>query len=103
LALSNAVSAGFVELAVLTFRPEFVFPVEIDFDRFDESNFSIAPSVSCEYQRTTISDTDCGGGLELEWSATTVSGLSEFSARLSRETIGGNDRDSISLQYEREF
>ena len=101
--LSDVVSAGNVELGRISLRPEFVFPIELNSPRYDHADFTFAPSVSCEYIRTTVSDDDCGGGIELEWSATSADGLTEFSARVSHENINGNTRDSVALQFESEF
>ena len=101
--IDDAISAGSVELGTIRFRPEFVFPLDLTGLRYDQAEFSFAPSVACEYLRTSTSNTDCGGGIEFEWSATSSDGLREFSARLGREVIGGQSSDRVSLQIDSQF
>ena len=101
--LADAIAAGNVTLATVSFTPEFIFPVNVTSQAFDESDFSVAPSLTCEYIDTSTSTTDCGGGVELEWSAKSNDGLREFSARIEREVISGNIRDRFGLEFRSEF
>ena len=91
-----------VALGVTRFRPEFVWGDEDD-PANRQQTFSAAPSVMCEMIRTDTTDTDCGAGLELEWSLSNRTELTEFSARISREVVGGAFRDQLSLSYEMQF
>jgi len=101
--LGDVISAGNVSLGTIRFTPEFIFPLDPTSQMFDESQFTVAPNLACEYIRTDTSNTDCGGGLELEWSASSNDGLREFSARISRDVIGGAARDSFGLEFRSEF
>ena len=101
--LADTIVAGNVTLATVRFTPEFIFPVAVPSPAFDENDLSVAPSLTCEYIDTSTSNTECGGGLELEWSATSNDGLREFSARIEREVISGNIRDSFGFQFRSEF
>ncbi|MFV2001721.1 MAG: Ig-like domain-containing protein [Paracoccaceae bacterium] len=101
--LSEVISAGNVGLGTVSFTPEFIIPLDVNNGNYDESDFRIAPSLTCEYLKTTTTSRDCGGGLELEWSASSNDGLREFSVRISREAIGQSARDSIGLQFKSQF
>ncbi|SMX22886.1 Ig-like domain-containing protein [Boseongicola aestuarii] len=100
---TEVVSVGSVALGVIRFRPEFVFAGEGDRFGISRRQLSVAPSVLCETIRTDATDTECGGGLELKWSSRSVDGRGEFSARASREVVGGASRDTVSIRYERPF
>ena len=101
--LNDVVSAGNVSLGTISFTPEFIFPLSPNGQMYDYSEFRVMPSLTCEYIKTTTSNSDCGGGLELGWSASSDDGLRKFSARISREVIGGSTRDSLGLQFQSEF
>lgn len=107
--LSDAVAAGYASYGNVEFRPEFIFepeqiaPIGLKGTWYDESWIIVAPHVSCEVTDSGVSSNACGGGLELEWTAQSHDGLWEFSARMSRDVIGGVSRDSIGLQFESEF
>ena len=101
--LTDVVSAGNVALGTISFTPEFIIPLSATGDIYDNGEFGIAPSLTCEYIKTTASRSNCGGGLELEWSARSDDGQHSFSARISREVIGGLSRDSLGLQFNSEF
>ena len=101
--LGDIISAGNVSLRTISFTPEFILPLDATSEMFDESEFRIVPILTCEYIDAITSSSDCGGGLELEWSASSNDGLREFSARLGREVIGQTTRDSFGLQFQSEF
>jgi len=101
--LQEALNAGRVELGRLSFAPEFLFPLETTPAIYDESTFRVTPSVTCEYLRTTRSSGDCGGGLGLEWNASSSDGLNEFSVALGTEHVGGVTKNAIGLQFKSEF
>ena len=100
---NDVISISDVSLGTIRFRPEFVFPSEADRFGIIRNSFSVAPSLLCESVRTTATETDCGGGLEFEWSSLTKDGLGEFSARASREVVGGSERDQLAVSFERKF
>ncbi|NNJ69052.1 MAG: hypothetical protein HKP54_13550 [Boseongicola sp.] len=100
---NDVVSVGSVALGVIRFRPEIVFAGEADRFGISRRQLSVAPSVLCETIRADASDTDCGGGLEIEWSSRSDDGKAEFSARVAREVVGGDSRDELSFMYERPF
>ena len=101
--LTDALEAGDVAFGKISFAPEFFIPVGAQSGQFQTSELRIAPSLSCEYLRTTAETEECGGGLEFEWSASSKDRLTDFSARIGREVIGDQTRDSIGLQFERNF
>lgn len=92
-----------VSLGTLRFRPEFVFPGEVNRFGITRQSVSIAPSVLCETLRTDTTETDCGGGLELDWTATSDDGRRAFTAGASREVVGGDTRDQLAVRYEHRF
>ena len=100
---NDVLSVGSVALGIVRFRPEFVFAGEADRFGISRRQLSVAPSVLCETIRADGTDTDCGGGLEIEWSSASEDGRGEFSARASREVVGGESRDALSFMYERPF
>ena len=100
---SPIVDAGGVTLARLSFQPDFVFSLANGQSRFDTKELWVTPSVTCEYQDTTYTDQDCGGGLALEWTADRDDGLLDVSFRVSREVLGGETRDSVGFQLESAF
>lgn len=100
---SPIVEAGSVTLGRISFEPDFVIPLANGRSRFDTKEVWITPSLTCEYQDTTFSDTECGGGLALEWTANRDDGLLDVSFRLSREVLGGDYRDSFGFQLESGF
>lgn len=100
---SAIVDAGEVTLARLSFRPDFVFNLNTARSRFDTKELWITPSLTCAYQETTFSDTDCGGGLAFEWSGSRDDGLLDVSFRLAREVLGGDARDTLSVRLESAF
>lgn len=99
--LQDILEAGSVGLGRISFEPGFYFPLSNA--RLEDSAIRFTPSVTCEYLDTTSSDHDCGGGVELEWSASSSDGLREFSVEYSREVLGGVSRDRIGLQIEASF
>ncbi|MEO9825071.1 MAG: PA14 domain-containing protein [Paracoccaceae bacterium] len=100
---SAVVDAGGVTLGRISLEPDFIFTLDAAPSRFDEASLWITPSVTCEYQRTTTSDHECGGGLAFEWTAGSDNGQHDLSVRLSREVLGGETRDTIGLQLESAF
>ena len=100
---SSVVDAGGVTLGRISFEPDFIFAMDAGTSRFDETSFWVTPSVTCEYQKATTSQHECGGGLALEWTAGSHDGQHDFSVRLSREVLGGESRDTVSLQLESAF
>lgn len=101
--LKDTIAAGNVGLGTISFTPQIIFPLVAAGRVFDAGEFSIAPSVACEQLKTTTSKTQCGGGLELEWSASSDDGLRQFSARISRDVMGPSMRDSLGLEFRSEF
>jgi hypothetical protein len=101
--LGDIVTAGNVSLGTLSLTPEFVFPLDTMDEMFDESEFRVTPSLTCEYINAVTSGSDCGGGLELEWSASSYDGLREFSAKIGHEVVGQSTRNSFGLQFRSEF
>ena len=100
---SPVAAAGGVTLGRISFAPDMVFALGTGQTRFDTNEFWVTPSVTCEYQETTQSETECGGGLALEWTASAGNGLHDLSIRVSREVLGGNARDSIGIRLESVF
>ena len=101
--LGDVIFAGNVSLGTLSFKPEFIFPGTTTSEMFDDSEFSVMPNLTCEYVDATTSRSDCGGGLELEWSASSNDGLREFSAKIGRQVIGQSTRNVLGLQFQSEF
>lgn len=100
---TDSISGSDVSLGVVRFRPEFVFPDKQSQFGTLRNRFSVAPSILCESIRTDVTINDCGGGIELEWSAIRANGGGYFSAQASREIVGGIARDRLSALFEREF
>ena len=100
---SPVVDAGGVTLGRVSFEPDFIIPLANGRSRFDTKELWITPSVTCEYQDTTVSDTDCGGGLAIQWTANREDRLLDVSVSLSREVLGGDYRDSIGFRLESAF
>lgn len=100
---STTLEVGRVELGTLRFRPEFVFAGQADAFGVSYRSLSVAPSLLCEVVRTEARETECGGGLEVAWTARSKDGHSAFTARASREVVGGSERDQIAVSFERNF
>ncbi|MDJ1009658.1 MAG: Ig-like domain-containing protein [Paracoccaceae bacterium] len=100
---TDTISVGDVAFGVVRFRPEFVFASEPNRFGLVQNSLSIAPSALCETVRTDTTENECGGGLEAEWSSLSRDGFGEFSARASREIVGGSTRDQFSVAFERRF
>ena len=88
---------------IIAFAPEFFIPINGQTDQPSSGELRISPSLSCEYLRRISETEECGGGLEFEWLGSSEDQLTEFSARIGREVIGDQTRDSIGLQFERNF
>ena len=101
--IPSVAEVGSVTLARISFEPDFVFPLVASARSFDESTLIITPSIACEYLDSITSDTDCGGGLAIEWNAASDDDRTFFSVQLSRDVLGGETSDSIGLQLESQF
>ena len=100
---STTVDTGGVTLGRLSIEPEIVIPLRKTRSRMDTKELWITPSLTCEYQDTTYTHESCGTGLALEWRAGRDDGLLDVTIRASRESIGGDNRDSVSFRIESLF
>lgn len=100
---SAIVDAGGLTLGRISLEPDFVFDLATGRSRFDTKELWVTPSLTCEYQDTTYTAENCGGGLAVEWTASRDDGLLDVSFRASREVLGGGARDSIGFQLESAF
>lgn len=101
--IPSVAEVGSVTLGRISFEPDFVFPLVASARSFDESTLIITPNIACEYLDSLTSDTDCGGGLAMEWNANSDDDRTFFSVQISRDVLGGETRDSIGLQLESAF
>jgi hypothetical protein len=101
--VDDVVDAGDVQLGLLRLTSEFLIPVDLKTDAYDQAELRIAPSLVCEVVRTDGTDKDCGGGLELEWSSFSNDGLQEFSASMRREVVGQQSRNSFGVRFKMDF
>ena len=98
-----SLDAGNVTLASLTFRPEFIIP--LDGRAVSDSNtlISFAPRLICEYVKTTTSSDYCGGGAELGLSSASDDGLSTADIKLIMDRIDNGTRSSVQFGLEHRF
>ena len=100
---TETLSVDDVAVGLARFRPEFVFATDMASADITQSELAIAPSLLCETVRAGATRTDCGGGLELNWTVKSSDGLATLSANASREIVGGSTRDQLSVAFERRF
>lgn len=101
--IPSVANVGSVTLGRISFEPDFVFPLVASARSFDESTLIITPNVACEYLDSVSSDTDCGGGLSIEWNASSADDRNFFTVQVSRDVLAGETRDSIGMQLESHF
>lgn len=100
---SASFSGSDVALALLSFTPEMLFPMDYAEGSYDDGTFRVAPSLICEWVEAGASETNCGAALELELSARSDNGLREVSGRLRTETVGGTTRNTAAVALEHRF
>jgi hypothetical protein len=98
-----SVDAGNVAITDLTFRPEFLLP--LDGLRVAESRslLSLAPHVACEYVAAITSATECGGGIDLGIATRTADGLGSMNAAIRIYRLGSSTQSAINFDYKYEF
>ncbi|MEE9426560.1 MAG: Ig-like domain-containing protein [Paracoccaceae bacterium] len=100
---TDTIAAGTVSVGVLNFTPRIEIPLEINHDTYDEKQFTISPTILCQYIKSTTSSTNCGGGLELELVAKTYDGTRRVGGRIGYQSVGGSGQGNMSVFYERSF
>ena len=97
------IDAGSVTLANLLFRPEFRVPLDGAQQKESLQLFTFAPRLVCEHVKATVSETDCGAGAEFGFSGNSSDGLSNVSAKVMADRIGGGTNSSLQLNLEHRF
>lgn len=97
------VEVGTVRFMELVASPTFLFDVSSVAPFEMESEFAFGPRVSCERKRASTSTNNCGGGIELGLTSTSLDGASALNARFGYDEIGGQARRNITLSGQLRF
>lgn len=97
------VDADYVSIANLTFRPEFLVPLDGLSVAESASLFTFAPRLVCEQVRTSVTTEDCGGGAEFGLSRTSDDGMSNIEFRVLADRVGSSTRSSFAINLEHRF
>lgn len=95
--------AGHVTLATLTFRPEFVVPLDGAAVAESLSFVTFAPGLTCETVSGVEDWSDCGVALGLGLQHRSDSGLVNYNADLDFTRVGPREDTSLSLSMEHRF
>lgn len=95
--------AGTVQVLNLTFRPEFVVPLDGLSVADSKTLFSFAPRLRCEEVDTGEAERNCGAGAELGLSGGTADGLTTVSARIAADRLGGETSSSLQVTLDHRF
>ena len=98
-----AVPVGTVRFMDLVATPEFIFAVTPIGTGFSDTEFSVAPRLTCERRDAATDSRNCGSGLALGLTSTSDDGMTTLNGGVSFDRIGGQDRRAIQLQAEMRF
>ena len=98
-----SLDAGSVELANLSFTPEFRIPLGSGDGKYLPYLLTIAPRLICESVRSTAIDTGCGTGGALGISSSSLDGATQFKAAFQYDVVGNTSRQSTQMNWEHSF
>jgi hypothetical protein len=98
-----SVAVGTIRFMDIVATPEFIFDLDPIGEGFVNTEFSVAPRLTCE-RRDAVTDTrNCGSGLALGLSSNSSDGMTTLNGGVSFDRIGSQDRRAIQLQAEMRF
>jgi hypothetical protein len=98
-----SVAIGTVRFMDIVATPEFIFDVDPIGEGFQDTEFSVAPRLTCERRDAATDTRKCGSGLGLGLSSNSSDGMTTLNGGVSFDRIGGQDRRAIQLQAEMRF
>lgn len=98
-----AVAIGTVRFMDIVATPEFIFDVDPIGEGFSDTEFTIAPRLTCERRDAATDTRNCGSGLALGLTSNSSDGMTTLNGGVSFDRIGGQDRRAIQLQAEMRF
>lgn len=101
--LPAVLEGGSVSLGEIRLEPEIVLPLAVELDFYDSVSLKLAPSLVCERIEAETTQTDCGGGASVSYTAVSEDGLRSLRAEARYETTHGVGRKSVNLRIEHAF
>lgn len=98
-----SLDAGQVTLANIMFRPEFRVPMDGLSGAESLQLLTFAPRLVCEQVTTDTVEENCGGGVELGLSVQSENELSNVSAKILADRLGGVTNSSVQLNLQHRF
>lgn len=98
-----SLDAGSVTLANIMFRPEFRVPMDGLSGADSLQLFTFAPRFICEQVKAIDTEENCGGGAEIGFIGRSDDGMSNYSAKVIVDHLGGLTSSALKLNLEHKF